>query len=138
MLESKINKKLQYIKNLSFFKSLNESLIEDVSNISTIKNYPKNSILYYENDIKNKIFFLLSGLLKIYKIDKYENEIFLYHIYENSMISELTSINNDSIFCFSNAEFMEESIVIEIDYNKFKNDFLSKGILNHEFIHEIL
>ncbi|MCW9025699.1 MAG: Crp/Fnr family transcriptional regulator [Thiovulaceae bacterium] len=138
MIQSELENKLQYIKNLSFFKSLNNGQIENISNISIVKTYPKNSILYYENDTKNKVYFLLSGLLKVYKIDKYENEIFLYHIYENHMISELTTIENDTIYCFSNTEFVEDSVILEIDYDKFRNDFLSNGLLNHEFIREIL
>ncbi|MCW8839166.1 MAG: Crp/Fnr family transcriptional regulator [Thiovulaceae bacterium] len=138
MIQSELENKLQYIKNLSFFKSLNNGQIKNISNISIVKTYPKNSILYYENDTKNKVYFLLSGLLKVYKIDKYENEIFLYHIYENHMISELTTIENDTIYCFSNTEFVEDSVILEIDYDKFRNDFLSNGLLNHEFIREIL
>jgi len=106
--------------------------------MSNIVKYPKNSILYYENDTRNKLFFLVSGLLKVYKIDKYENEIFLYNIYENSLISELTTIDNSIIHCFSNAEFLEDSIILEVDFSGLKNNFLSKNILNNEFIDEIL
>ena len=133
-----MNKKLEYIKSLDFFKSLNAKELECISDISVISKHKKNTILYYENDSYEKIFFLVSGLLKIYKIDKFNNEIFLYHIYENSLISELTTLNNDSIYCFSNAEFMENSIIVEVDFSKLKKEFLSKNILNNEFINEIL
>ncbi|MCW8953327.1 MAG: Crp/Fnr family transcriptional regulator [Sulfurimonas sp.] len=133
-----MNDKLDYIRQLSFFKSLSNEKLDIVASMSKIINYPKNSILYYENDIHNKIFFLVSGLLKVYKIDKFENEIFLYHIYKNSLISELTTLDDHSIYCFSNAEFMEDSIVLEVDFTELKNQFLSKNILNNEFINEIL
>jgi CRP/FNR family transcriptional regulator len=133
-----MNDKIEYIKQLSFFNSLNEENLLILQNISKITYYPKNSILYYENDMNNKMFFLVSGLLKVYKIDKFENEIFLYYIHKNSLISELTSIQENAIYCFSNAEFMEESVVLEIDFAEFKNKFLAKNILNSEFINEIL
>ena len=133
-----MNEKLNLIKQLSFFSSLDDEMLNIVDEISKITSYPKNSILYYENDINNKIFFLVSGLLKVYKIDKFENEIFLYHIHKNSLISELTTLENDTIHCFSNAEFMEESTILEVDFLEFKNQFLSKNILNNEFINEIL
>lgn len=133
-----MNDKLECIRQLSFFKSLSEENIHTINEISKITTYPKNSILYYENDSFNKIFFLVSGLLKVYKIDKYENEIFLYHIHKNSLISELTTLDNESIYCFSNAEFMEDSIVLEVDFTELKEKFLSKNILNSEFINEIL
>ena len=114
---------IDYIKKLSFFKSLNDNELNLLSNISTITIYPNNSILYYENDQHNKLFFLVSGLLKIYKIDKYENEIFLYHIYENSLISELTTVDNDTIHCFSNAEFLDESTVLAIEFQAFQENY---------------
>lgn len=133
-----MNDKIEYIKQLSFFNSLDEENLLILQNISKIISYPKNSILYYENDMNNKMFFLVSGLLKVYKIDKFENEIFLYYIHKNSLISELTSIQENAIYCFSNAEFMEESVVLEIDFAEFKNKFLAKNILNSEFINEIL
>ncbi|WP_310441788.1 Crp/Fnr family transcriptional regulator [Sulfurimonas sp.] len=133
-----MNEKLNFIKQLSFFSSLDSEKLDIVDSISKITTYPKNSILYYENDSSNKIFFLVSGLLKVYKIDKFENEIFLYHIHKNSLISELTTLNDDLIYCFSNAEFMEESIVLEVSFQELKTEFLSKNILNNEFINEIL
>lgn len=133
-----MNEKLNFIKQLSFFNSLDSEKLDLIDSMSKIITYPKNSILYYENDTNNKIFFLVSGLLKVYKIDKFENEIFLYHIHKNSLISELTTLDNDTIHCFSNAEFMEESIVLEVDFLELKTHFLSKNILNNEFINEIL
>lgn len=133
-----MNEKLNYIKSLSFFKSLEDKEIKCISDISVVSKHKKGSILYYEDDSYEKIFFLVSGLLKIYKIDKFNNEIFLYHIYKDSLISELTSLDTDSIYCFSNAEFMENSIILEVDFAQLKKQFLSKNILNNEFINEIL
>jgi len=133
-----MNEKLEHIKSLDFFKSLNAKELKCISDISVISKHKRNTILYYEDDSYEKIFFLVSGLLKMYKIDKFDNEIFLYHIYENSLISELTTLNNDSIYCFSNAEFMENSIIVEVDFSRLKKEFLSKNILNNEFINEIL
>ena len=133
-----MNEKLNFIKQLSFFNSLDNEKLNIIDNISKVITYPKNSILYYENDINNKLFFLVSGLLKVYQIDKIENEIFLYYIHKNSLISELTTLNDNDIRCFSNAEFMEESTILEVDFSEFKAEFLSKNILNNEFINEIL
>ena len=133
-----IQKKIELIKKLTFFRSLNDTQLKEIENISNMVEYPKGSILYYENDTFNKIFFLVSGVLKVYKIDKFENEIFLYHIHKNSLISELTSLDNDSIYCYSNSEFMEDSVILEVDFIEFKERFLAKNILNNEFINEIL
>lgn len=130
--------KLEHIQNLNFFAALNDEQLSVVQDISNLVKYPKGAVLYYENELFDKIFFLTTGLLKVYKMDKYENEIFLYHVYENSLISELTTLNDNSIYCFSNAEFMEESVILEVNFTKFKSNFLAKNILNNEFINEIL
>lgn len=130
--------KLEYIQNLNFFATLDEEQLSVVHDISNVVKYPKGAVLYYENEQFDKVFFLATGLLKVYKIDKYENEIFLYHVYGNSLISELTTLNDNSIHCFSNAEFMEDSVILEVNFTKFKSNFLAKNILNNEFINEIL
>ncbi len=126
------------IKSMDFFDELTNEQVTQLADISNVVKYPKNSILYYESDINNNIMFLVSGLLKIYKVDKFDNEIFLYHIYENSMISELSSINEKEIFCFSNAEFIEDSIVLSIDFGKFREKFLSKNILTMKLMEALL
>ncbi|MEA1955320.1 MAG: Crp/Fnr family transcriptional regulator [Campylobacterota bacterium] len=133
-----MGEKLNYINQLQFFKSLNNEQLNDLNKISNIIKYPKNSILYYENDTYDKIYFLIEGVIKIYKIDKFENEIFLYHIHKNSLISELTSLDNNSIYCHSNAGFIEDSIILEINFSEFKKQFLAKNILINEFINEVL
>lgn len=126
------------ISKISFFDSLDDEQKEMIASISTVIKYPKNSILYYESDVTKNILFLVEGLIKIYKVDKFDNEIFLYHIYKNSMISELSSIKQNDIYCFSNAEFIEDSIVLSIDFEKFQEQFLSKNILTMELMEILL
>ena len=66
-----------YIKLLDFFKLLDDDAHVRLSAISLIHQYPKGSVLYYEDDANDKIFFLVEGLLKTYKVDRCDNEIFL-------------------------------------------------------------
>ena len=126
------------IRKISFFNNLSDEQINIIASISTVSKQPNKSILYYESDIIKNLLFLVEGLIKIYKVDKFNNEIFLYHIYKNSMISELTSINNKEIYCFSNAEFIENSIVLSINFEKFQEYFLSKNILTMELLEVLL
>lgn len=126
------------IQNLDFFKNLNNNQIELLSNFSHISKYDKDTILFYETDVKNHLLFLVSGLIKIYKYDKFDNEIFLYHIYSNSLISELSSINSSDIYCFSNASFIEDSIVLSVDFLKLQEHFLDNNILVKELMNSLL
>lgn len=126
------------IRKISFFNTLNDEQIELIASISNVSKYSSNSILYYESEVSKNLLFLVEGLIKVYKVDKFDNEIFLYHIYKNSMISELTSMNNNDIYCFSNTEFIDDSIILSIDFEKFKELFLSKNILTMELLEILL
>lgn len=125
------------VNRLSFFDDLDDLQKEKLSQISKVIKYPKNGILYYENDMVGELLFLVEGLLKVYKVDKFDNEIFLYHIYKNEMISELSTILVDEIFCYSNAEFKEDSQILAVNYREFKELFLSQNLLTTKFIEEL-
>lgn len=129
---------LEGIKELSFFKNLNMEQLKVLESFSSIKKYAKDSLLFYETDFRKDILFLVKGLVKIYKFDKFDNEIFLYHIYENSLISELSSLNQDSIYCFSNASFEEDSFVVSVNFEKLQEKFISNNILAKELIEALL
>lgn len=126
------------IKKISFFNNLDDKQVELIASISNVSKHSNKSILYYESDISKSLLFLVEGLIKIYKVDKFDNEIFLYHIYKNSMISELSSTTNSDIYCFSNAEFTEDSIILSVNFEKFKELFLSKNILTMELLEILL
>ena len=128
----------QSIKSLDFFENLSDKQIDVLSNFSFISKYEKDSILFYETDLKTNLLFLVSGLIKIYKYDKFDNEIFLYHIYSNSLISELSNLNTNEIFCFSNASFIEDSVVLSIDFLKLQEHFLNNNLLVKELMSSLL
>ena len=128
----------QSIRSLDFFENLSDEQIDVLSNFSFISKYEKDSILFYETDLKTNLLFLVSGLIKIYKYDKFDNEIFLYHIYSNSLISELSNINTNEIYCFSNASFIEDSVVLSIDFLKLQEHFLNNNLLVKELMSYLL
>ncbi len=126
------------IQSLDFFKILDNGAIDKLMKISSIHIYKANNILYYENTEDKYLYFLLEGLAKSYKIDKNDNEIFLFYIKHNSIISEITTIEKSTLTTYSNISFIEESQVLAIDYKLFKDNFLNKNILNKEFINELI
>ncbi|WP_419234269.1 Crp/Fnr family transcriptional regulator [Aliarcobacter cryaerophilus] len=128
----------QSIRSLDFFENLSDEQIDILSNFSFISKYEKDSILFYETDLKTNLLFLVSGLIKIYKYDKFDNEIFLYHIYSNSLISELSNLNTNEIYCFSNASFIEDSVVLSIDFLKLQEHFLNNNLLVKELMNSLL
>ncbi len=81
---------------------------------------------------------MASGLAKAYKIDKHDNEIFLYYIYNNSLLSEINDTTSDTLYSFSNIELVEDSKILSVNYQQFKKYFLNQNILSNELINEIL
>ncbi len=126
------------IKSLSIFKDLNNSQIDKLYSISTVQNYSKNSILFYEKDRTDRLIFLISGLAKAYKIDKYNNEIFLYFIEKDMIISQIDNLTEDSMIFFSNISSIETSSILTINYKLFKKNFLDSNILTLKFANRVL
>lgn len=129
---------IETIKKISFFNNLSDDELSTIASFSSISKYSSKSILFYESEVSQNLLFLVNGLLKIYKFDKFGNEIFLYHVYKNSMISELSSLNSNDIYCFSNAEFIDESTILSVNFEKLSEHFLSKNILTKELIENLL
>jgi len=126
------------IKEQDFFNILDEKQVERLASFTTLHHYEKEYILYYEAQESQELCFLVKGLAKAYKLDKHDNEIFLYYIYENSMISELSNITEHTLRSFSNIAFVEEAHVLKINYKKFKEEFLDKQLLCHQFSSALL
>jgi len=126
------------IKNITLFQNISDDELEIIVSISTLMRYEKDSILFYESDFSDQLIFLAEGLLKVYKIDKFNNEIFLYYVYKNSMISELSNLEENTIHCFSNAEFVEDSAILTINFKKFKEYFLNQNALMMNFVKELI
>jgi CRP/FNR family transcriptional regulator len=126
------------IKSITLFSHLDEDEIELITSMSHVSKFDPNTVLYYESESTDKLLFLVDGLLKVFKIDKYDNEIFLYYIYPNSMISELSNLNENKINCFSNSEFLKQSTLLSIDFKRFKDEFLFQNELVFKFISELI
>ncbi|MCX6051740.1 MAG: Crp/Fnr family transcriptional regulator [Campylobacterales bacterium] len=126
------------IKSLDFFSSLNAKEIDTLANISSINSYSKDYILHYEKKASTQLLFLTEGLAKAYKIDKHNNEIFLYYIYKNTLLSEISNTSSNVLFSFSNIELVEESKILSINYAQFKEYFLNKNLLNISFTNAII
>ena len=126
------------IKKINLFSHLDDENIQLIASMAHLSSFDKDTILFYESESTDRLLFLVDGLLKVYKIDKYDNEIFLYYVYPNSVISELSNLNDNKIKCFSNSEFIRESLLLSLDFQKFKEEFLNQNELVLKFINELI
>ena len=126
------------IHSLEFFSNLCEDEMEQLIAISSLKNYNAECLLHYEKSQNDKLLFLVNGLAKAYKMDKHDNEIFLYYIYKNHMLSEISSLQDEYLTSYSNITFVEDSQLLSIDYVQFKEKFLDNSILCLELANEVI
>ena len=112
---------LQKLQETPLLSSLPLKLVKEVSLFCKVKKFIRKEVLFYENDEIETIYYILKGSIKFYKVDRFDNEIFLYKLAKNSLIFDLSKLCDEFILqCFANAEFTEDSEVLAIDAKKFK------------------
>jgi len=120
---------LKLIQSLDFFSRIPEEKLEVLLTCSRLKSYTSSEIIRYEEDDVGRVYFLLDGEAKFYKVDRYDNEIFLYTLASNALLTNIGSLEDEHISCFSNIEFLRDSRVISFDMISFKNLVKSENIL---------
>ena len=126
------------IESLSFFNTLTEEEVNKLISISSVQQYTDEYMLHYENTQSDRLLFLVEGLAKASKVDKHDNEIFLYYVYKNHILSEISTLQDDYLTSYSNMTLMEDSQVLSIDYRAFKTHFLDNGLLCLELANEMI
>lgn len=126
------------LRALSFFSQLDDTLIRSIASIAYCRDYPAGFMLSYEQTESDRLLFLTQGLAKAYKIDKYDNEVFLYSIYPGAMLSEISSLDEEHLVSYANISIERDSTVLSIEYPRFKRSFLDNGLLGSQLSREIL
>ncbi len=112
------------ISRIDDFKDIKQSTLDEIINISHIKDYSKDTIIYYKNDIVPNIFYLFHGVVKEYIINKYGNEVII-----NLYINDCANHNNPPLINYeafhkntSNHSLccLQECRTLQIDAIRFK------------------
>lgn len=131
---------VEKLKNIPLFHSLNNDEMELLASISKVELYPKGHTIFYEKEKLDYIYFLVKGTVKLYKVDRFDSEIFLNRLEENSFIYTVSNlcVENDPLGVFYSVEALDECQILLIDVKKFKSLFLTKpeimkGILQESY-----
>jgi len=114
---------MQELRDYKLFKHLDDEKFKLLSTFLQKKHYTKGSILFYEKDIPTALTLLIEGVLKVYKTDLKNNEIIMHRFKPKTMIAEMAVL--EGIPYPASAAFETDGTVIEINFVKFKNEFLS-------------
>ncbi|MDD5160565.1 MAG: Crp/Fnr family transcriptional regulator [Sulfuricurvum sp.] len=120
------------LENLDFFKDCDPQKLSVLYSTAKFKAYNASDILVYEEDDINRVYFLVEGEVKLYKVDRFDNEIFLYTLSNQTLLTDIGSLECHTISCFSNIEFLVPSRVVSFDLKIFKEVVKTDlSLLNH-------
>jgi len=120
------------LKKFYLFSNFTEGELGRLKLISEVKKYKRGNILFYQGDEPKILYLLLKGSVKVYKLDSKSNEIII-HIFDTmTLIAELANL--EEMPYPASAEALSSIEVLEIDYQKFKEEFLSDSKTAFEFI----
>ncbi len=108
------------LEELDFFKGCDVEKLARLSTSAKIREYSVSDVMVYEEEDMSRIFFLVSGEVKFYKVDRFDTEVFLYTLKNQALLTNIGSLDCDRVSCFSNIEFLETSRVISCDLKLFK------------------
>lgn len=125
-----MNEKLQYI---DIFKSLNEETLSRISSISTLKKLSNQNVLFYEGDEPEYFYCLITGHIKIFKMDLKGQEIVLHYFTQPTLVAEMPSFEN--IAFPATAVAMSDVVeILCIDQKKFLNMLKEDAVFSFSLI----
>ncbi len=110
------------LRKIYFFETLSDEQLELLGSFSTKKHFDKGAILFYEKEQPTTLTLLIEGTLKVYKTDPKNNEIIMHRFRPISLIAEMATL--EGMPYPASAAFETEGTVIEIDFERFKKEFL--------------
>jgi len=122
---------VEELRNCSYFENLEQEQLNLLASFTKKKFYKKNSILFYEKEQSKSLILLISGELKVYKTDIKNNEIIMNRFIATSMIAEMAVF--EEIPYPASASFETDGTVLEIDFARFKKEFLQNPEISLQF-----
>jgi len=119
------------LKSISCFGELNSEDIKLLASISRKRYFSKGEVLFYEKDEPRFLTLLTSGCLKVYKTDPKNNEIVLHRFLPGTLVAEMAVL--EGIPYPASACFESDGSVIEIDFIRFKEEFLTTPSIAFSF-----
>ena len=128
-----------FLETIPFFYGLEEEILQRLQECSYLKEYNEGEILYYEKEKSDNLYFVIKGGLKFYKVDRFDNEIFLYQLKENSFVFDVAKFCEEGLFvCYANAEITKKSLVINFESRSFREILNSSNELMKRVLKEAL
>jgi len=123
------------LRAISCFENLDDKELEYLSSFSHKREFSKGEILFYEKERPTHLTLLTSGILKVYKTDPKNNEIVLHRFMPKSLVAEIALF--EGMNYPASAMFESDGSVIEIEFEKFKKEFLTHPDIAFNFFRSL-
>ncbi len=113
---------MKSIREIQLFSGLSDENLKALEKIAILKSFYTDEILFYEGDEPNYLYILTEGLLRLYKTDNKNNEVYLHQFVPVNMVAEAACF--EKMNYPATARFITKGQVLKINYEKFKSEFL--------------
>ena len=121
--------------NIELIEELNQVEKNKLYKISSLKEYKKGNIIFYEGEQPKKLKLLLAGIVKVYKVDSKGNEVIMHFFQPQTLIAETAHMQKINYPATAICE--TDCKVVEIDYALFEKDFLRNPDISFKIIQSL-
>lgn len=126
----------EQLASCGFIRELSEPIQQILLHNMRLKRAKKGEILYYENDEIDKIYFLVSGCVKSYKVTRFDNEVFLF-MQKTSGLITCFSLYEEKNRYFSNIESEIDSLVCVMEMSVLRDQLAKYPPLENFFTKQL-
>ena len=113
-----VEKMINFLKLVPLFSSLKDDELDAILNHSSKVNYPKNKIIFLENEEGNELYMILKGSVKVVRISESGEEITLAVLQKGDFFGEMSLLDGKPRSATVISD--EDSILIHLNKSNFE------------------
>ena len=110
---------LDFLSSVSIFSDLSDSELDNIKTLCQTRKYPKNSMIILEEEMGDVVFIVMSGTVKITRVNDEGKEVILAMLGSGEVFGEMAILDGESRS--ANALAQENCEVITINREEFLN-----------------
>ena len=122
-----------FMSSVSIFENLNDTVLEEISSLVSVREYPKGSMIILEEEFGDIVFIIKKGTVKITRVNDEGKEVILAMLGEMEVFGEMAIIDGESRSANALAQENCELLAISSEdfINLLKNHFsVSLGLMS--------
>ena len=109
----------EFISSVSIFNDLNQDTLSDIEKKVSVRDYPKGSMIILEEEFGDIVFLVMSGTVKITRVNDEGKEVILAMLGEYEIFGEMAIIDGEARS--ANALAQEDCQLVAISSEDFIN-----------------